>query len=894
MADARAAVEFSSRSHRRGVDLMVQEDGSLAVTIIFPHHRAVRRGIGRCLRHWRHWMLYHLWPASPLTLLVVAAAVVWYTVQAPPTSWFRRGWLAHFLWGISDYFPFTDSHPVDVRAGYLAAWASLIAFMFIMAGQRMLLRFLFSWKGWLRRDRAQSCATRCWAVLVRVLTEGGAPKLTYSFQGALPSLPVPSLLDTIERYLESVRPMLTSDEFRDTERLASDFLTGLGPSLQRYLNFKAFVCGRGNYISEWWEKYVYLKGRSSLMINSNYYIMDFESHVPTTRQAARAAGATSLMCGFCRLLDKEQIAPMRIRNLAPLCMSQYERMFATTRRPGVRGDVLFHRERARHIAVLCRGNWYRVDVVKVPSGEPVAAHELERQFLAIIDDSNRMNRVLGSPRNGLRGIDVGSSNDDVVTGSIKKKRISSQESPESFSMRRSHSTGMHLNRFGGVGYSTSPSSGSDISIETAERQIAALTSLPREQWAKIQEEHFSDGVNKISLREIERSLFVVVLDHGKHETLSERGAALFHGDGTNRWFDKSMQLIAFADGHIGLNAEHSWADAPVTGHMWEHVLCHESKGNSLYRSDGHTHGYKDDAKEATQPSELDKDVSRHKRKAKTAFASLRPQRLRFSLNPGSSGVVLGAAADARMSIQNLDLNVFGWNKFGKRFIKKCSLSPDAFLQMALQLAYYRDSGKRLALTYEASMTRLFKEGRTETVRSLTLESAEFVRAMADGDGVGEGSGNNVNRVPGEMERKRQLLRKACARHTSITIDAMSGHGLDRHLFALYVVATGMGEDSPFLKTALTHPWRLSTSQTPARQTDVWDLLPPEKLEELQNSVPGGGFGPVADDGYGVSYLVAGENRFFFHVSSKRSSEVTDSARFARAVQQALADMKALF
>ena len=235
--------------------------------------------------------------------------------------------------------------------------------------------------------------------------------------------------------------------------------------------------------------------------------------------------------------------------------------------------------------------------------------------------------------------------------------------------------------------------------------------------------------------------------------------------------------------------------------------------------------------------------------------------------------------------------MFGWNKFGKH-LSKSALVADAFLQMAPQLAYYRDSGKRLALTYEASMTRLFKEGRTETVRSLTLESAEFVRAMADGDGVGEGSGNNVNRVPGEMERKRQL-RKACARHTSITIDAMSGHGLDRHLFALYVVATGMGVTA-LPEDSVTHPWRLSTSQTPARQTDVWDLLPPEKLEELQNSVPGGGFGPVADDGYGVSYLVAGENRFFFHVSSKRSSEVTDSARFARAVQQALADMKALF
>lgn len=30
--------------------------------------------------------------------------------------------------------------------------------------------------------------------------------------------------------------------------------------------------------------------------------------------------------------------------------------------------------------------------------------------------------------------------------------------------------------------------------------------------------------------------------------------------------------------------------------------------------------------------------------------------------------------------------------------------------------------------------------------------------------------------------------------------------------------------------------------------------------------PGGGFGPVADDGYGVSYMVAREQETFFHVS----------------------------
>ena len=54
------------------------------------------------------------------------------------------------------------------------------------------------------------------------------------------------------------------------------------------------------------------------------------------------------------------------------------------------------------------------------------------------------------------------------------------------------------------------------------------------------------------------------------------------------------------------------------------------------------------------------------------------------------------------------------------------MSPDAYLQLALQLAYFMDEGK-FALTYEASMTRLYLAGRTETVRPLTEDSCAFVR-----------------------------------------------------------------------------------------------------------------------------------------------------------------------
>ena len=54
---------------------------------------------------------------------------------------------------------------------------------------------------------------------------------------------------------------------------------------------------------------------------------------------------------------------------------------------------------------------------------------------------------------------------------------------------------------------------------------------------------------------------------------------------------------------------------------------------------------------------------------------------------------------------DLDLKVKIHNKFGKGFIKKTRNSPDAFIQMALQLAYYKDAGAKFALTYESSMTR---------------------------------------------------------------------------------------------------------------------------------------------------------------------------------------------
>lgn len=77
----------------------------------------------------------------------------------------------------------------------------------------------------------------------------------------------------------------------------------------------------------------------------------------------------------------------------------------------------------------------------------------------------------------------------------------------------------------------------------------------------------SQGLNRASLRAVESAIMFLVLDDGTPSGPTELGMELIAGNGANRWFDKSITLVAFNNGHIGMNCEHSWADAPVIAHM---------------------------------------------------------------------------------------------------------------------------------------------------------------------------------------------------------------------------------------------------------------------------------------------------------------------------------------
>lgn len=151
--------------------------------------------------------------------------------------------------------------------------------------------------------------------------------------------------------------------------------------------------------------------------------------------------------------------------------------------------------------------------------------------------------------------------------------------------------------------------------------------------------------------------------------------------------------------------------------------------------------------------------------------------------------MMSGITTAQSILNDVDLKLVMFTTYGKGFIKTCKVSPDAYIQLAFQLAYYRDAGK-FCLTYEASMTRLFREGRTETVRPVTCESEAFVKAMVES----EMNGGKVTK-----EERRKLMKIASAVHQTGYQDAMCGKGIDRHLFCLYVISRYLEVDSPFLK-----------------------------------------------------------------------------------------------
>ncbi|NXG69662.1 CPT1B palmitoyltransferase, partial [Baryphthengus martii] len=728
MAEAHQAVAFQFTVTPEGLDFHLSREAvrQLYLAVISSWKKRLVRA--------KNSFLTGVYPASPSSWMVVVMATAGsFYCQVDPSL----GLIAR----IRHYLP--ESHLLSpegrtvVSAGLFSTGVWLAAVLLF----RQVLKLLLSYHGWMFEPHGHmSRSTRIWVALMKVLSI--RKPLLYSFQSSLPKLPVPSVEATITRYLESVRPLMDDEKYGKMEALAKEFKEKTAPRLQKYLILKSWWTT--NYVSDWWEEYIYLRGRGPIMVNSNYYAMDFLYVTPSPVQAARAGNAVHSILLYRRKLDRGEIPPMMALGIVPMCSYQSERMFNTTRIPGKETDTLLHLVDSKHLAVYHRGRYYKVWLYY--GGQLLPPCDLELQFQRILDDPS-------PPQPG-------------------------------------------------------------------EEQLAALTAGERVPWAEARARFFSQGKNKTSLDAVERAAFFLTLDEEEHGYSSARegcmdayAKSLLHGQCYDRWFDKSFTLVVYKNGKLGANAEHSWADAPIVGHLWEFMLATD-KFQLGYTERGHCRGEPNTS--LAPPQRLQWDLPEEV--GPTPTLALRGEGVL-----GSPSVPHGIGSGALCTLDNhLDKGCF-------------------------------------CLTYEASMTRLFREGRTETVRSCTAESTAFVRSMGD---------------PRQSRRERQRLFKAAAeKHQQLYRLAMTGAGIDRHLFCLYVVSRYLGTQSPFLAQA-SAPYGCPTGGCPHPHG-------PGRCSPPRNppGCPWGCQGPaappqVADDGYGVSYIIAGENLITFHVSSKFSSPET--------------------
>jgi hypothetical protein len=170
---------------------------------------------------------------------------------------------------------------------------------------------------------------------------------------ALPRLPVPKFDDTIERYLGSVGPLTTSDQFTEHEALVRDFQKSAGPILHEKLLAMDEQNAAGgsyphSYIESDWDE-MYFGGRWALPINSNpFYILKRDGNSGTEKQVPRTARFVTAALKWVRKLREpgsdyfsstESHSGLE-PDKATGCMSQYHLQFGTGRVPNRGRDVL--------------------------------------------------------------------------------------------------------------------------------------------------------------------------------------------------------------------------------------------------------------------------------------------------------------------------------------------------------------------------------------------------------------------------------------------------------------------------------------------------------------------------------------------------------------------------
>ncbi|MEU8783277.1 choline/carnitine O-acyltransferase [Streptomyces sp. NPDC048637] len=367
--------------------------------------------------------------------------------------------------------------------------------------------------------------------------------------------------------------------------------------------------------------------------------------------------------------------------------------------------------------------------------------------------------------------------------------------------------------------------------------VGHLTTMARAEWAAARESlRARHPRNADALDDIETALFCVCLEDFAPADTQEACDQLLYGDRGNRWFDKAVSLIVFADGRAGINVEHCELDG-TTILSFTDALLSTPAGEHSRRSGARSQGLP-----SLEPVafELDDALRAQVRAAADAFAEY------------------GAHTATR---------TVSFDDFGSTTAKALGASPDAFVQLAYQLAHQRAKG-HLGATYESIATRQWRHGRTEAMRVVTPEIQAFVTAMED--------------PAASADARRAAFRAAAGKHVARAKECQAGQAPEQHLWELELIQRRRGAE-------------LGVTEQPALyRTPGWLTMRDDYLST--SSAPSAniqyfGFGSTSSRCIGVAYVLL-PDRFHLYLSTPLAVAGPMQA-FADRLREAVAELREL-
>ncbi|XP_063712694.1 choline O-acetyltransferase-like [Symsagittifera roscoffensis] len=646
--------------------------------------------------------------------------------------------------------------------------------------------------------------------------------------------PMPDLTEALQDFLDKCKVVMTPGDYERLESLACEFVkSGRGPNLYEW--FRDETRDHTNWSFKYWLRDMYLRNQSSLPLMSNAAIFVEQNNYKDKDQWLRYVAKFVVLLLNVRMQIITKTLPVEyVRALIPPEGDKESESAQSASEENNSAERVEEEKEKGKMQPLCMDQYTAAVSSYRRSGAEMDTHI--RYSLNL--DENEPTHIIVAHRGQLFALKVGCSGG---------RAIDEQSLFESLQRIESHQLSPPP--------PPPPPPPPSVADDDDDAQVGIGTAAHRKDWFELSQKLCQSKVNRKNLNIIESSFALVCLDteepsSGQIGTGVNRGHSestlrqLLLGGGdknvANRWYDKALQIISSSNGLFGVNMEHSIAE----GVVWLRVIriiqqmIKDEESGRMSSSDDRWKS--NEILGCPKPLIWDVDCEAREKlhDIKTKFRS--------------------QSSDVKMDHINLfDLT--------KGMIKRANINPDIFVQIMLQLAYYRTHNS-LCHSYESASLRRYDRGRADNIRSNSASTRRLIEALTS------------RNYPERVTDTRKLLYEACDVQQKQIDSVIRGQGADMLLQCLKDFCREKNVEDAFLQSeelASTFDFRLTTSQMSSGKSEQFAY-----------------YGPVSRDGYGVCYNLH-DDLISLVVSSLNSSPHSQQQQFVEEIHNAKRALKQL-